>query len=160
VIRVSFLGGDDMVSRGIRLHCYGFWATHVDAVMPDGRKIGAIGDGVKARPADYDERTEQRLLLELDCDQATADRFHTFLREQIGKPYDFTAIAAFVARRDWQRPDSWFCSELIAAALLECGFLRHTLAATANKITPRDLLLILSCRPDAGVVNATGDFAS
>jgi hypothetical protein len=27
---------------------------------------------------------------------------HTFLRAQIGKPYDFEAIVGIVAQRDWQ----------------------------------------------------------
>lgn len=35
---------------------------------------------------------------------------------QIGKPYDWTALAAWLLRRDWQEPDSWFCSELVAWA--------------------------------------------
>jgi hypothetical protein len=55
-----------------------------------------------------------------------SDAFHSFLRAQLGKPYDIEAIIAFIARRDWQQTDSWFCSELQAAALVNCGWFRRT----------------------------------
>lgn len=35
---------------------------------------------------------------------------------QIGKSYDWTALLAWLLRRDWQKDDSWFCSELVAWA--------------------------------------------
>ena len=152
MIRIRFSTGPGLVSKLISQHTYGFWASHADAVMADGRYIGAEGDGVQLRAADYDKGyTTKELVIELKVDAATEKRFNAFLESQIGKPYDYTAVAAFAAVRDWNGTDSWFCSELIAAALLECGFLRP-LAATTNKITPRDLLLILSSRVGAGTI--------
>ena len=69
-----------------------------------------------------------------------------YARAQIGKPYATTAIIAFLMQRDWQEPDSWFCSELQAAALVDCGWFAHALATEFNHITPRDLVLIVSGR--------------
>lgn len=152
MIKVRFVSGLGAVSALISRHTYGFWASHADAIMPDGRKIGAEFDGVQARAADYDKGAiTKELVLELKCDAATSKKFYSFLESQIGKPYDFSAVAAFAAVRDWQKPDAWFCSELIAAALLECGYLRP-LAASTNKITPRDLVLILSGKVGAGTI--------
>lgn len=151
-ITVRFVAGTGIASAMISRHTYGFWASHADAIMPDSRKIGAEFDGVKARAADYDKgQITKELVLELKVPSQTARQFYSFLEAQIGKPYDFSAVAAFAAVRDWQQPDSWFCSELIAAALLECGYLRP-LAAETNKITPRDLLLILSGKVGAGTI--------
>ena len=147
MIRLRFVTCHDAISAAIRFAEYGFWASHAEAVMPDGTLLGAHYDGgVQARPAGYDQAIMLRQqVAEIPCAEAMAQRFHGFLRAQLGKPYDVEAIGALVARRDWREPDSWFCSELIAAALETCGYL-PPLAADVSKIMPRDLLLIVSAR--------------
>jgi hypothetical protein len=148
MIRIRFVDGTDIAAAGIRAAEYGFWAIHAEAVMPDGTLLGAhYNGGVLARPAGYDKGTcSKDLIAELPADQAMTDKFRAFLRAQLGKPYDIEAIAAFVADRDWREPGSWFCSELQAAALNACGWFSNRLATEFNKITPRDLLLIVSGR--------------
>lgn len=134
------------VSEGIRAFEYGYWATHVEALMPEGTLLGAHADGgVMARPHDYDkgEFTEERYV-PLPASPEQADAFHAFLRAQVGKPYDFVAIAGIALGRDWQSDDKWFCSELIAAALCHCGIFPPRLATEFNHVTPRDVLLIVS----------------
>jgi hypothetical protein len=148
MITLRFVTGNSLVSAAIRRAEYGFWASHVEAVMPDGSLLGAhIDGGVQARPRDYDKGEFAReLFVEIETAPDVCNRFHAFLRSQLGKPYDTTAIAAFVAARDWQEKDSWFCSELQAAALVECGWFAWPLATEFNHVTPRDLLLIISGR--------------
>jgi hypothetical protein len=46
--------------------------------------------------------------------------------------------------RDWRKPDSWFCSELVTAALQAAGWFTRPLATATNRFTPSDLLLVLS----------------
>jgi hypothetical protein len=116
--------------------------------MPDGTLLGAHYDGgVQARPHGYDgtELTREDFV-SIPATPEMTDTFHTFLRAQIGKPYDTVAIAGIVAQRDWRKDDAWFCSELIAAALCHCGFFPDHLATEFNHVTPRDLLLIVSGR--------------
>lgn len=148
MITLRFVTCNDPISAGIRAAEYGFWASHVEAVMPDGTLLGAHYDGgVEARAANYDlGEYSKDLHVALPADDAMTDAFHVFLKSQIGKPYDVEAIMAFVMRRDWQAPDSWFCSELQAAALVHCGWFASPLATEFNHITPRDLLLIVSGR--------------
>lgn len=148
MIVLRFVDGHDMVAAGIRAAEYGFWAIHTEALMPDGTLLGAhIEGGVEARPHDYDAgQYTKELYVSIPASPEMTDRFYSFLRAQLGKPYDVDAIAAFVAGRDWQRPDAWFCSELQAAALAHCGWFANALATEFNKITPRDLLLIVSGR--------------
>jgi hypothetical protein len=148
MIRLRFVTCHDAISFGIRAFEYGFWASHTEAVMPDGTLLGAHYEGgVQARPADYDfGKSVREEIVSLPADDAMTDKFHAFLRAQVGKPYDLESIVALVARRDWQAPDSWFCSELIAAALVACGWFTAPLATEFNHITPRDLLLIVSGR--------------
>jgi hypothetical protein len=147
MIPIRFVTSSDPVSAGIRAMEYGFWASHVEAIMPDGRLLGAhFQGGVMARPKGYDGTTRVReVIVPVPATPEQEEAFWAFLNAQLGKPYDDTAILAFLVNRDWQEPDSWFCSELIAAALMTAGILLP-LATQANKITPRDVLLILSSR--------------
>jgi hypothetical protein len=148
MIVLRFVDGQDMVAAGIRAAEYGFWAIHTEALMPDGTLLGAHWQGgVQARAHDYDAgQYTKDLYVQIAASPAMTDSFHSFLRAQLGKPYDVNAIAAFVAGRDWQEPGAWFCSELQAAALAHCGWFESQLATEFNKITPRDLLLIVSGR--------------
>lgn len=140
----------DPVSDGIRRFEYGFWATHVEALMPDGALLGAHAQGgVEARSHDYDKlEFTQELYVSLPATPAQTDAFHSFLRAQVGKPYDFLAIAGIALQRDWQKENSWFCSELVASALCHCGVFPSHLATEFNHVTPRDVLLIVSGRMD------------
>ena len=150
MIKLRFVGGTSFVSKAIQAFEYGFWASHVEAVTPNGTYLGAhIDHGVLDRPTDYDKgQFSKELIVGLPCTSDMTGAFYGFLNEQLGKPYDKTAIGAFLFNRDWQEPDSWFCSELQAAALVHCGWFSSSLAVEFNQLTPRDLLLIVSGRVD------------
>lgn len=142
MIRLQFVEGTDLGSKAIQVFERG-WPSHVNAVLPDGSLLGALLDGVKIRPADYDHWPKQQVV-SLHTFPDEEDAWYSFLKAQVGKPYDKLAIAAFTIQRDWREPDSWFCSELIAAALEACGFFPGKLSTPGNEITPRDLLLLVS----------------
>lgn len=151
MINVRFVTGNDFISNAIRTGERDGWATHAEAVLADGSLLGAhIDGGVQIRPAGYDKATMTReLIVRLEVSANTAlpaeTLFYDFLRAQVGKPYDVTAIAGLAFDRNWREDDSWFCSELMAAALETCGYL-PALSAANNHISPRDLLLVLSGR--------------
>lgn len=123
--------------------------SHVDVVMPDGQLLGARSDaiggkppGVQIRPAGYDNFA-LKVQFTLPASQTEVADCYAFLMKQIGKPYDFTAIAGFIAGRDWRQQDSWICSELAAAAL-EAAHILPALYVPTNKITPDALALAVS----------------
>lgn len=162
MIRIRFVTGSDPLSNAIRFGERDGWATHAEVQMPEGTLLGAhLKGGVEARPKGYDAADMTReLYVDLSFStcvdisagssrQAAIDameaKFYGFLRAQLGKPYDITAIAGLAFNRNWREEDSWFCSELVAAALEECGYLPK-LSAADNHISPRDLLLVLSGR--------------
>lgn len=66
-----------------------------------------------------------------------------FALAQVGNPYDWTALLGIGLHRDWQEPDSWFCSELASAALVEGG---ADLFRTGyqHRITPEHLWMVSS----------------
>jgi hypothetical protein len=134
----------DLIARG-QLGC-GF-PTHVEVRLSDGRLLGAhLDGGVIIRPAGYDDDTLQaEHFVPLPCTDIQRDDALTFLDLQVGKHYDSVAIAALAAGaiagvpRDWREPDSWFCSELDAAALEAAGIFK--LPVGVNHVTP----LMLYC---------------
>lgn len=132
------------VSNAIRRVEYGFWATHVEAVMGDGTVIGAYIDlsKVARRPADYDAADwVQQLIVPMPFTAEQERLFRQFLDAQIGKPYDDFGLGSFVVARDWRSPDHWWCSDLQTAA---CERSRWIEQLATDITTPRDLLLVVS----------------
>ena len=148
MITLAFFNGAGAASQAIEWFSAGE-VSHVAAVMADGNyldarldKEGASAGGVQMRPASGEGVTEAvRYTIETSAAEEAA--FWDFLHAQIGKPYDVTGILAFVAGRDWHATDSWFCSELQAAALEAAGVV-NPLYAAANKVTPAALALVCS----------------
>lgn len=129
--------------------------SHVEAILPEGL-LGSyqrtvvdggltIPSGVAVRPLGY-AALAVRVVFDVPVSTRSNGKWLAFLRSQLGKPYDWPAIAGFVTGRDWREPDSWICSELQAAALEEAGIV-PPLYLAANKITPAALALAISAIP-------------
>jgi hypothetical protein len=137
----------EYVSFGPYSHA-GFWSVP-DWTKPgyvyDSREdcIGGASPGVQYRDADYLNIYPRFTMFEFDTTFEQEARLVYFLREQQDLPYDKPAIFGFAADRDWRDPNSWFCSELVAAAL-EYANIVPRLHAPANKITPVALGLAMS----------------
>lgn len=130
----------------------GGW-SHVDAVSCHGQLWGARNDtihidghtyhsGFHIRPCDY-ALFVRRTIFEIPATKEQEDKFWRFLTDQIGKPYDWTAIWGFAFDRDWRQDDAWICSEAICAALEHSGILPQLYLKT-NRVTPRDVALVAS----------------
>lgn len=152
-ITLRFVGGTSLVSDTIKRFEYGFWASHVEAVMPDGGVISADMDkGVAQFQIDYNAGTfDREIYVTIETAQSIVDKFYAFIHSQLGKPYDTEAVLGIGLGRDWRNDGSWFCSELDAAGLCEAGLFPSHLADDLNHVTPRDLLLILSGRADVSM---------
>ena len=151
-IALQFVRGSDVGAKIIEWFDHGAGYSHVDAVLPDGRLLGARSDlvgnaprGVQIRDPGY-VGTDPTLVVRLATAVAMEVAFYAFLTSQIGKPYDTLGILDFIGGRNWRQPDTWFCSELVAAGMEKCGYFPYPLASTTNKITPADLLLAISAR--------------
>lgn len=148
MIRLQFVCGTALSSEAIAWFSAGHF-SHVDAVMEDGallgarsNKIGEVPAGVQVRSCNY-AAFNTRVVFNIPAMPLQKRRFDTYLKYQIGKPYDHQAIWAFMFGRDWREQDSWICSELQAAALEHAGVL-PPLYLAANKITPVALALAIS----------------
>lgn len=119
---------------------FGTWSrfSHVDFILPDtygilaGKYLGALPiHGVCIHNKKYPVEVYK-------CIEAPMQVIYAALGE-IGKPYDYTGILGFGFRRNWQDPDSWFCSEFISSSLHRGGM--KIFSEEAHRISPRDLFI-------------------
>lgn len=148
MIVLRFVHGNDLVSDAILVDTGGLY-SHVEAVTPDGKYLGAHANGgVLARPSNYDAGTFNReKFVALPADDAMTAKFYHYLDEVVGEPYAFDAIAGFIMHLDVHVQHRVICSALQALAIRWCGFFAP-LSIPAHEISPRDLELILSARLD------------
>ncbi|MDH0894341.1 MULTISPECIES: YiiX/YebB-like N1pC/P60 family cysteine hydrolase [unclassified Pseudomonas] len=105
----------------IRAVTWSQW-SHVALVDIDAGTVieAAAGHGVReVRLEDAIARASSYQLVDLPSRNPVA--IITAARSQIGKPYDWSAIAGIGMHRDWQEEDAWFCSELVAWAAAAAG---------------------------------------
>lgn len=142
MIGLQFSAKSGLPSLAIRTFTRG-WVTHVDSMLPDGRLFGARWNGgVQARLPDYTKFTQKKVMyLPATPEQETV--YFDFMLAQLGKPYDHTAIAAFVFNRDWREDDSWFCSELVTVAMETAKIIRP-LTTSSNRVTPEMSMFLCS----------------
>lgn len=143
-VRLLFTRRHHPGSLAIRLGTWSAW-SHVDLVDDRGPEpvlIGAVApSGVVAIP--MRERLAQ-------ARRAALVEFQVRDREgvldaavsQLGKSYDWSGVAGIALReRDWQEPDSWFCSELIAWAFGAAGQPLFR-ADEVSRVTPQHLWML------------------
>lgn len=109
--------------------------SHVSLCFMDG-PIGAHGSG-GVQFENLNKLIESATAYEFLSVSADYNKVRAFALDQIGKPYDFKAIINFGLQRDWREDDSWFCSELVAAALEEGG--SRLVRRDAYTVSPQDL---------------------
>lgn len=122
-INLRFIRTDGFISRMINWQTWGpggSW-SHVEFALPEGYLGSQAPDGVKIRPFGYVTPSAE-LKCSVDLPDAKGWNVLAFARAQIGKPYDYQSLLGFIIKRDWQEPDAWFCSELVAAAFQMAGF--------------------------------------
>lgn len=124
--------------------------SHVEVCLPNGYLSArpfeqvlhhqTIPAGVQIRPFDYN-KPKKEAFATIDTHDYVDRLVLKVLNEQLGKPYDFAAIAAFPLDRDWRQPDHWICSELCAYAFEQAGRPLLNPAVQVSRLSPRDLAL-------------------
>ena len=125
-----------------------YWATHVEAVLPNGQYLGAHMDGgVRARPKDYDDATWQKqLFLDLPCTEAQQKAHLDYLDKRVGTQYDWLAIVGFAAHFEFHSTHHMICSALIHMSLRqpEAPWFPYPLTIPAHLTSPAILAVVLS----------------
>ncbi len=120
------------------------WATwgsagHVGFRLDDGKVLDACpGMGVSIRDAEDDDSTEY---WSIAAPKQTIQDAVDWAKQQVGKPYDWTAIYGMAFRRDWHQDTAWFCSELVTAAFDTVHWPIVRDSGRFDRVTPRDLMM-------------------
>lgn len=129
---LRFITDPGISSWAIRWFTWSEW-SHVDLVLRDGRFLGArIDGGVRIRPHDYITPSVFRYAY---VEVPDPRRIYGWATSQIGKPYDWRAIAGFLPRANWHNPHAWFCSELVAGAFEQAR--QPIIDAETSRVTPQ-----------------------
>lgn len=127
------------LSVAIRAATWSRW-SHV-ALVDGAFVIEAVTlHGVRRAPlADAIARASAHALVDLPARDPAA--ILAAAASQLGKPYDYTALLGLALRRDWQSPDAWFCSELVAWSFQAAGqpLLR---GEVVRRVTPQHLWML------------------
>ncbi len=117
------------------------WSDWSHVALIDGEDaIEATWSAVCVTPlADVIAKHSAHCIVDMPCEDAVA--VLAAARSQVGKPYDLTALFGLLAHRDWQEPDAWFCSELVAWSFAQGGSPLFRPDAL-HRVTPQHLWMI------------------
>lgn len=106
---------------GVAIRAFeGGQANHCGIVDGDHVIDATFAHGVERRP--FEDFAHRRVMVDsIDVALPREADAWSFLREQLGKGYDWRAIVGFFGLRDWSSDSRWYCSELCAAACLQGG---------------------------------------
>jgi len=131
--------------------------SHIEAVTPDGRYLGAHTTGVEARPMDYDVGFQREMFLLLPADPEMSAKFYHYLNAVAEKHegYDVMAIFGFITHFDLSTHHTTICSGLFTLAARWCLYFPNRLEVPAHRISVRDSKLMLLARPDVREIEKT-----
>ena len=139
MIKIHFCKSNSVTGWLVRLFTFSQW-NHV-AIEVNGKVYEAKGQtGVTSSSAkDYLKHWAETATVQIAAPSPVSAV--AFLDAQIGKRYDFGGIIALPFRKSWHGRSKWFCSELVAAALMAAGLPKMRIES--HRITPRDLWIRL-----------------
>jgi len=138
MIEINFVDGTGPVSNFIEFWTWGDW-SHVDIKTTRGWLGARANGGVQIRPWNYCTFKKQETRT-ITLPEEQEQHIMNWFTSQIGKPYDYMAVAGMPFRKDWRDDSRWFCSELVIAGFQQAGiYLLNT--DHMNRVTPRDLYL-------------------
>lgn len=130
--------------------------SHVDLVLDDGNLLGASDNpyapvlegnarGVAVRPPNY-QKFAIRRIARLHAAQPVKADFVSFCKQQIGKPFDNSALSIreFLSpefsNRDWREDKAWYCAEMLGRAVEVSRLISWAYPGIKGRLTAADLL--------------------
>lgn len=146
-IKILAYEGIGPISKAIRMRTRSP-VSHIAVQLPDASVIEAWGTGWmngKVRHVD-DFRDQHRKRTKVtfytfDYTGFNEDLAIEFLRDQVGKKYDYFSVLAFMTPHRAPENDKWFCSELSEATTAVGG--RELLRGSPSMHAPRDTIMSL-----------------
>jgi uncharacterized protein YycO len=126
----------------IRAVTWSSW-SHAALLIDDNHVVEATWPRVRVTPiADVIAKHTDHVIIDLPCKDP--DAAIRAALSQVGKPYDWTALAGILVHRDWQQDDMWYCAELVAWCAAQGGtawFRREDV----HRVTQEHLWMLAPC---------------
>ena len=146
-IILRFVNEDDELDAQIRRDQYGFWASHVEAIVPDSHDHHILRYDDREKRWGWIEGEDdwhEECVVEIPVTDEQQSDFYWFLNMEVqGKRYDMRAIAGVQYDLASHKRDRWNCSDPIYWALVTAQVFK-TLAPGLWYVTARDIMLALS----------------
>jgi uncharacterized protein YycO len=119
-IKLRFTDEPGIFPKLIKLYS---WSniSHVEFVFSDGYLGAFFPDGVKVKPFNY-SKPKRAWIGTVDVSDALAKEIEAFARSQIGKKYSLLGIIGFIIKHDFNKRNSYFCSELVLDAFKAANY--------------------------------------
>lgn len=135
--KLIFCKSNDIGGFLIRLFTLSKW-NHVAIQVGDYVYESLYPQGVVKTHIDNYKPWDEQEAVDISIEDSL--KLYEFLQAQLGKSYDKKAIIAFPFRASWHNAEQWFCSELVAEALLL--FSSYKIDEKSSRVTPGDLYKI------------------
>ena len=132
ILKVAFYRGDGRLFNVITKWRTSGEHTHVELVFPDGRSFSSSqwDGGVRFKSIAYEPEKWHIVMLPLTALEVAS--VLEFCEREKGKKYDWRGILDFFAGKGDGDKNSWFCSEICAAALQQVGRFRFLTPARTS----------------------------
>lgn len=137
-ITIHFARSNDITGKLIRFFTFSHWnhiAIEIDGIIYEARLNGGVAS-MKATQWNWHGSDS------VEVPVTDKEKAKSFLKDQIGKKYDWTALVALPFREGWEVSDKWFCSELAVEALVEGGHDYLDDILPSYRVTPKDAMII------------------
>lgn len=115
---ILLMKGKGIISKMIQWQTRSIY-SHAAFLLPDGRILESWqGAGVRIR--DYPQGPGITTF-DVQISDRRWDDVLNFAHSQVGRPYDYLAVARFITRENDGENTSWFCSELVFEAFSCAG---------------------------------------
>lgn len=99
----------------LRLYMWSKWShsailDETEGVVYDSTLLGGGVKTTALTPFLHHYRTFK--MRDIPIQEGREEEARAWLRAQVGKRYDWTALLGMLFHRNWQEDDSWFCSEM------------------------------------------------
>lgn len=150
---IALYRGKSLISRIIQVinwspYSHAAWIDPLDGTVIEAWHRGGVTH-VKDISTNHTKGTEVEIYSVEGETEEYRQIIRHFLKNQIGAKYDFAGIIGFIIRKNIQRKNKWFCSELIAQAYQNANL--PILNLPSNKIYPGMLVASPRLRLISGV---------
>lgn len=122
-MKFVYVNSGDIFAKIITTFERGEW-SHVAIVDEDENYVieSLFETGVRRRRLDSLLRDRpHHMIIEVPSPETLSLNGFLWLKDQLGKPYDWTGVGGLGFNRNWQDDDKWYCSELACTYGLRSG---------------------------------------